>query len=61
MEDKYTFEILENPKQGVFNLIVKGTAPTKEEAEKECMNYAMQYAQDFPIIIKKNWEGSQTK
>ena len=54
----YKFEIFENPKQGKILLVVQGEANTKEEAERECMHYAMQYIQDCPLLIKKSWDDS---
>jgi len=57
---KYKFEIFENPEMGKIIPVVKGEANTKEEAERECMHYAMQYAQDCPILIRKNWIDSET-
>ncbi len=37
-------------------MVASGSSNNKEDSEKELIHYAMQYAQDYPIKIKKNWK-----
>lgn len=57
---KYKFKIFEIQEEGELLQVVEGEANTKEEAEKEMNHYAFQYAQDYPIEIKKNWKDSES-
>ena len=53
---KYKFEIFEIHEEGKLLRVAEGESNSKEEAEKEMNHYAFQYAQDYPIKIKKNWK-----
>ena len=52
---KYKFKIFEIHEEGKLLQVVSGESNNKEEAIKELNHYAVQYAQDYPIKIKKNW------
>lgn len=52
---EYKWKIYEIHKDGEL-MVVSGSCENQEDAEKELNHYAMQYAQDYPIKIKKNWK-----
>ena len=54
---KYKFEIYEIHKDEEV-MVAAGESNNLEEMERECNHYAIQYSQDYPIKIKKNWSGS---
>ena len=51
---KYKFRIFEIHKEGTL-LVTEGESNNKKEAKKELNHYALQYAQDYPIKVEKNW------
>ena len=53
---KYKFKIFEIHKDGKLLQVVQGESNNKKEAIKELNQYAVQYAQDYPIKIEKNWK-----
>ena len=53
---KYKFEIFEIHKDGKKLKVVEGESNNLQDAERESYHYALQYAQDYPIEIKKNWK-----
>jgi len=55
MKKEYKWQIFEMHKDKNL-LSAEGSASNKKDAEKELNHYAMQYAQDYPITIWKNWE-----
>ncbi len=53
---EYKFEIYEIHKEGKTLMVASGSSNNKKDAEREMNHYALQYTQDYPIKIKKNWK-----
>lgn len=58
---EYKWEIYELHKEGKTLKVASGSSRNKQDAEKELNHYAIQYAQDYPIKVKKNWNEGMMK
>ena len=52
---EYKWQICEIHKKGLLE-VATGSASNQKDAEKELNHYALQYAQDYPIKVWKNWK-----
>lgn len=49
------YEVHEQKDGDTLLMVASGKGNNKEEVEKECQHYAMQYAQDYPIKIERSY------
>lgn len=49
------YEIHEEQDGDTLLLVASGEGNNKDEVEKECNHYAMQYSQDYKIKVERNY------